>query len=97
MASLNRATSTVPSTHEGAPAKRISTLDQLRRTTLACLLWEDSFYEDGKAIAERIAELVHALPGREVNGSRDTSKRADEVETCAFIASKGACKAPGEE
>ena len=47
-----------PRTHEGAPAKRISAEAQLRRAVLACMLWEDQFYEDGVAIAGRIAELV---------------------------------------
>jgi Mg-chelatase subunit ChlD len=31
---------------------------QLRRSVLACMLWEDQFYEDGVAIAGRIRELV---------------------------------------
>src|SRR5438477_12010069 len=47
-----------PRTHEGAPAKRASNEAALRRAVLACLLWEDQFYEDGVAIAGRIAELV---------------------------------------
>lgn len=46
-------------THEGAPAiGGLSALAQLRRSVLSCLLWENSFYEDGNAIAERIAELA---------------------------------------
>src|ERR1700726_309084 len=45
-------------THEGAPARNISTELQLRRSVLACLLWERQFYEDGVEIAGRIAELV---------------------------------------
>ena len=45
-------------THEGAPAKHISVEQQLRRSVLACMLWEDQFYEDGVAIAGRIRELV---------------------------------------
>lgn len=55
-------TNTVPrfteTTHEGAPAKRINAELQLRRSVLACLLWEDTFYEDGHSIAERIQSLV---------------------------------------
>ncbi len=47
-----------PRTHEGGPARHISPELQLRRSVLACLLWEDQFYEDGVAIAGRIAELV---------------------------------------
>jgi len=45
-------------THEGAPARNISAELQLRRSVLACLLWETQFYEDGVEIAGRIAELV---------------------------------------
>ena len=47
-----------PRTHEGAPARNISPELQLRRSVLACLLWENQFYEDGVEIAGRIAELV---------------------------------------
>jgi hypothetical protein len=47
-----------PRTHEGAPARHISPELQLRRSALACLLWESQFYEDGVEIAGRIAELV---------------------------------------
>jgi len=47
-----------PRTHEGGPAKTISPELQLRRSVLACLLWEEQFYEDGVEIAGRIQELV---------------------------------------
>lgn len=49
-------------THEGAPARRISNEQQLRRLVLPCLLWEDSFYVDGRTIAEQIGEAVKAAP-----------------------------------
>jgi hypothetical protein len=45
-------------THEGAPARDISVLAQLRRSVLSCLLWETEFYEDGEEIGKRIAALV---------------------------------------
>src|SRR5437016_14522794 len=45
-------------THEAAPARHISNELQLRRSVLACLLWESQFYEGGVEIAGRIAELV---------------------------------------
>jgi 60 kDa SS-A/Ro ribonucleoprotein len=47
-----------PKTHEGAPAKRINAEQQLRRSVMACMLWEKTFYEDGVDIAQRIAQLV---------------------------------------
>ncbi len=45
-------------THEGAVAQKVSPFHELRRTVMTCLLWEDTFYEKGSKIAERIAELV---------------------------------------
>jgi len=45
-------------THEGAPAMRIGPLQELRRSVLAALLWEDSFYEKGSTVASRIRDLV---------------------------------------
>jgi 60 kDa SS-A/Ro ribonucleoprotein len=53
-------------THEGAPARNISTELQLRRSVLACLLWESQFYEDGVEIAGRIAELVPKVAAEKV-------------------------------
>lgn len=44
-------------THEGAPAARMSPEQALRRSVLSCMLWEDEFFESGKTIAERILEL----------------------------------------
>src|SRR6516225_9124893 len=55
-----------PRTHEGAPARQIPVEQQLRRSVLACMLWEDQFYEDGVAIAGRIRELVAKVPAEKV-------------------------------
>jgi len=41
-------------THEGGQAHKIDPIRQLRRSVMACMLWEDQFYEDGQSIAERI-------------------------------------------
>src|SRR6185369_13360219 len=59
---LNSATRT----HEGGRARNISTEAQLRRSVLACLLWEQQFYEDGVEIAGRIAELVPKVAAEKV-------------------------------
>ena len=55
-----------PRTHEGAPARHISPEMQLRRSVLACLLWESQFYEDGVEIGGRIAELVPKVAAEKV-------------------------------
>lgn len=53
-------------THEGAPARALTPEQELRRSVLACLLWEDGFYESGKAISDRIAALVPLVPAATV-------------------------------
>jgi hypothetical protein len=55
-----------PRTHEGAAARHISDELQLRRSVLACLLWENQFYEDGVEIAGRIAQLVPKVAAEKV-------------------------------
>lgn len=60
MSSLN--SKTLPEkthTHGGAVVKKIHDAEeQLRRTVLACMLWEDTFYEEGEEIADRIIRLI---------------------------------------
>lgn len=59
MATLNRTRRSAPIyTHEGAKAVRINTEQSLRRTVMACLLWENTFYEDGQSVADRIKDGV---------------------------------------
>lgn len=57
MAKLNRPREGI-TTHEGATAKHINPTQQLRRSVMACLLWEKQFYEDGDSIADRIIETI---------------------------------------
>ena len=59
MARLNVSPKNAVKTHEGAPAfGHLKPIQQLRRSVLSCLLWEDEFYEDGKTIADRITETA---------------------------------------
>lgn len=45
-------------THEGGKALKGTAEQELRRAVLACLLFEDTFYENGEDIASRIQALV---------------------------------------
>ncbi|MCX7358333.1 MAG: TROVE domain-containing protein [Alphaproteobacteria bacterium] len=45
-------------THEGAKGRAFTPEAQLRRALMNSMLWENQFYEDGVAIAERMAALV---------------------------------------
>ncbi len=50
-------------THEGGPAyPHLTAEQQLRRSVLACLLWEREFYDDGQKIAERIGHYAAQVP-----------------------------------
>jgi len=53
-------------THEGARAYNTTAEQELRRSVMACLLWEDTFYESGEDIAARIAGLVKKVAPEKV-------------------------------
>lgn len=56
MVSINKALRVF--TKEGAKGKKFKPEDELKRTLMNCLLWEDQFYEDGVSIADRVKTLV---------------------------------------
>jgi hypothetical protein len=53
-------------THEEAPARHPSPEAQLRRSVLACLLWESQSHKNQVEIAGRIAELVPKIAPEKV-------------------------------
>ena len=64
---LNQAIKRRAFTHEGGRAfPHLTAEQQLRRSVLACMLWEKSFYEDGKSIADRITAYGLACPPKVV-------------------------------
>ena len=66
-------------THEGAKADRIDAYHQLRRTVMACMLFEDTFYEDGISVADRmmheVAELLKRKDGEKIVADLATEAR----------------------
>lgn len=48
-------------THEGGVARVLTHEQQLRRSVMACMLWEDTFYEDGQSVTDRIAATVEKV------------------------------------
>lgn len=54
---INSAVASVK-THEGGKAVRVSPLAELKRTVMTCLLWENTFYEWGNDVTQRLAKLV---------------------------------------
>ncbi len=67
MARTNIAKHSIEVTHEGAAAwTHMSAEQSLRRSVMSCLLWEDTFYEGGVSIAERIADLAAKVPAQKL-------------------------------
>lgn len=58
MSSINKKITNTNKTHEGGQACHLTPEQQLRRSVLTCLLWEDNCYEGGKLVADRIAEII---------------------------------------
>lgn len=54
------------STHEGGHAQRIDATQQLERTVMTFLLFENQYYESGVDIADRITKLVPEVAPAEV-------------------------------
>jgi hypothetical protein len=75
MAQVNTKVKSNLKTHEGGPAKMINAEMQLRRAVLACLLWEDTFYESGVSIADRIADLVTKVDGSKVMALAEEARK----------------------
>lgn len=54
-------------THGGQPAyPHLKPIQALRRSVLACMLWENGYYESGVSVADRIAELAAQVTPREL-------------------------------
>ena len=61
MASLNKKRVVTHRTHEGAPARHITEIQELKRTLMSCMLWENNFYENGVSVADRMKSLVSSI------------------------------------
>ena len=85
-----------PRTHEGAPAVAVTPELALRRSVLACMLWEDEFYEDGVAIAGRIRELVPKVEAAKVaaRASRISSRMKAAKVVSGTVSSSGPLPGP---
>jgi len=68
MARVNKKSATnTPKTFEGGKAVKLTVEQQLRRSVMACMLFEDTFYEDGQAIADRIKDLSSKVDAQVLN------------------------------
>ena len=66
MSSINRAVRTPVFNSVGTKVPQINAERQLKRITLAAMLWENQFYLDGKSHAELVKELVAKIAPEKV-------------------------------
>lgn len=92
MATVNKRVKNTETTHEGAPAALITPLQQLRRSVLSCLLWEDGFYESGQTIAERICELVGKCKVEDVVAVTLEAKRDMRLRHVPLLLARELCR-----
>lgn len=60
----------------GNQVRELSAYEKLQRTVMSCLLWEDTFYEDGKSVTERVMEYMKDVTPEQ---ARDVLYQAKEV------------------
>lgn len=53
-------------TAEGGPSVELPPLAKLKRLTMACMLWEKTFYVDGVDVVQRIAEVAAMLKPQQI-------------------------------
>lgn len=76
-------------TAEGAIAARITPELQLRRSVLACLLFENNAYEEGKAIADRIVELCGKVAPEKVAALAIEARHEQHLRHAPLLLLKG--------
>ena len=67
MSSINRVVRTMAANSVGTRVPQITPERQLKRLTLASMLWEDQFYLDGKTHAELVRDLVAKVAPEKVS------------------------------
>lgn len=93
---LNTASTIAPiRTHEGAPARRVTKIQALRRSVCSALLWEKEFYEDGQTIAQRVLDLsaevrIEDLAALAIEARHDMNLRHMPLLLLSALAKRGA-------
>lgn len=84
-------------THEGAPASMINAEQMLRRSVLACMLWEDEFYEDGMEIAQRIKALRHVVKAETLADLAIEARNKYKLRHVSLLLLRELCRHTGKE
>lgn len=98
MSTLNkRIKAPVKRTHGGARASIVSAEEQLRRSVMACLLWEDTFYESGDQIAVRIANLIKQVDPKIVASIAVEARTAQKLRHVPLLIAREMARLPNHK
>ena len=81
-------------THEGAPAMNIDAYQELKRSLMACMLWEDTFYESGIEISQRIEKLVGQVKPEEAKNLAIEAREQMKLRHAPLLAVRAMAKLP---
>lgn len=84
-----------PRTFEGGPAVPANAEQQLRRTLLACMLWEDTFYESGEDVAARIKSLARAVAPDKVAALAIEAREQNHLRHAPLLLARELARHPG--
>jgi hypothetical protein len=97
MAKKNVAQKRQAFTHEGGKANVNETpLQKLERSVMACLLWEDTFYEGGQSIADRIEALCKDVALRDVCDLAVRTRTEAKLRHAPLLLLRAAARKSGE-
>lgn len=84
-------------THEGAPAPVLKPEHELQRAVCACMLWEDTFYESGADIAQRIHALIAQCKPEFVAGLAVTARTDMKLRHAPLLLVREMARLPGHK
>lgn len=82
-----------PATFEGGAAVDRGPLVALQRSVMACMLWEDDFYESGEEIGDRIARLVSQVSCLDAVSIAVSARNSMKLRHAPLLVMAAACKA----
>lgn len=84
-------------THEGAKAQHITAEQRLRRSLMACMLWEDSFYEDGKSVSDRITGVIPTVDPDKVASMAIEARQKMKLRHAPLLVVRNMAKLPSHK
>lgn len=84
-------------THEGAKTVALGPEVELQRAVMSCLLWEDTFYESGVSIADRIKGLIPKVRPEFAAGLARTAREKMKLRHVPLLVTREMARIPSHK